>query len=89
MQMFELGRTVATQSALETLLEASINPLDLLGRHVRFDQDAFDADDFALNLLAVKAGGRLFSAFVYTGIKFYVITEWDRSSVCILLPEEY
>lgn len=89
MHKFELGQTVATSGALEALERASINPLELLGRHVQLDQGVLDAEDHALNHLALKTGGRIFSAFVYTGIKFYVITEWDRSSTCILLPSEY
>lgn len=90
MQKFELGRTVVTQGALEALLRASTNPLEMLGRHVPLDRGSLDAEDHALNQLALKTGGRIFSAFVYTaGIKFYVITEWDRSSTCILLPSEY
>lgn len=37
-----------------------------------------------------KAGHRLHSAYVSKdGVKFWIITEADRSSTTVLLPEEY
>ena len=49
---------------------------------------------------ALKSGGRIFSAYrVFVdpslgqsddaGEKFWIITEADRSSTCVLLPSEY
>jgi hypothetical protein len=39
---------------------------------------------------ALRDGGRLLSAYrTARGTRLWVITEADRSSTCILLPEEY
>lgn len=89
MQLFPLGQMVATPGALDELEKASINPLTLITRHVTLDPGCLDADDQASNVDALKHGSRVFSAYVYSGVKFYVITEADRSSTCILLPSEY
>jgi hypothetical protein len=38
----------------------------------------------------VREGSRVLSAYTLkTGVKFWIITEADRSSTCVLLPEEY
>ena len=74
MQQFLLGRLVATPAVLSELQKASINPLELIGRHVSLDPGVLDADDQAANERALLGGSRVFSAYVYGGIKFYVIT---------------
>jgi hypothetical protein len=89
MSKFSLGKVVATPHALEALAEASVNPLELIRRHVNLDPGDLCADDQKTNLDAVIRGGRVFSAYKYGEVKFWVITEADRSSTCILLPEEY
>jgi hypothetical protein len=89
MQKFPLGQVVATPGALSELEKASVNPLELITRHVTLDPGCLDADDQATNINAVIRGSRVFSAYLYGGIKFWVITEADRSSTCILLPGEY
>jgi hypothetical protein len=49
-----------------------------------------DAYDIKENELALQHGFRLLSAYhTSVGEKLWVITEADRSSTCILLPEEY
>ena len=51
---------------------------------------ALDADDARANDRALIDGERLLSAYTLVGgTKVWVITEADRSSTCILLPEEY
>jgi hypothetical protein len=43
-----------------------------------------------MNGLAVTHGERILSAYALSdGTRIWVITEADRSSTCILLPEEY
>ena len=43
-----------------------------------------------VNEEALKAGARIFSVYrLSDGAKVWIITEADRSSTCILLPEEY
>ena len=47
-------------------------------------------EDKAMNDDAVKLGGRVFSAYRLRDCKkIWVITEADRSSTTVLLPEEY
>jgi hypothetical protein len=89
MHRFQLGQVVATPGALSELEKASVNPLELITRHVQLDPGDLDVDDQASNVNAVIRGSRVFSAYVYGEIKFWVITEADRSSTCILLPDEY
>ena len=49
-----------------------------------------DAHDIKENELSLQHGFRLLSAYrTGAGEKLWVITEADRSSTCILLPEEY
>lgn len=89
MSMFSLGRVVATPQALEALAEASVNPLELIRRHANLDPGDLCADDQKTNLDAVIRGGRVFSAYKYGDVKFWVITEASRESTTILLPHEY
>ena len=87
---FPLGRTVATPGALRVLTEAGDSPTSFLRRHVVGDWGELDADDRRENERSVSARCRLLSAYATsTGIRIWVITEADRSSTCILLPEDY
>lgn len=89
MQKFSLGQCVVTKAALFELEKASITPLELIGRHVRLDPGVLDADDRAANARALIVGLRVFSAYVYDGEKYYVITEHDRSVTTVLLASDY
>lgn len=89
MQTFFLGSIAMTNGARYSLSQASVHPLELIERHAKLDPGCLDAEDQASNQSALKHGGRIFSAFIYGGQKFWVITEADRSSTTILLPEEY
>ena len=47
-------------------------------------------EDWELNEEAVDTGDRILSAYHdRNGVKFWIITEWDRSATTILLPSEY
>jgi hypothetical protein len=47
-------------------------------------------EDIDENNRALKEGSRLFSAYRSTSrVKFWIITEWDRSVTTVLLPSEY
>jgi len=49
-----------------------------------------DADDRRENETSVEGGFRLLSAYkTNKGVKLWIITEADRSSTCVLLPDEY
>lgn len=87
---FSLGRLVATPGALEALEEAGQNPTEFLGRHVKGDWGECDAEDRQANDDALVHRTRLFSVYrTRKDVKIWVITEADRSSTCILLPDEY
>jgi hypothetical protein len=87
--LFTLGRIVATPAARETLGELNYSSLDLLRRHMSGDWTEMDVEDQQANREAIVEGDRVFSAFTIQGIKFWVITEADRSATTILLPSEY
>jgi len=87
---FPLGQTVATPGALDALPQAGQSPAFFLDRHVQGDWGEVDAEDKRANDLALVQGERLLSAYrTLKGDRLWVITEADRSSTCILLPEEY
>lgn len=87
-QPFDLGHTVTTPGALTKLSPEVI--LSALARHTNNDWGDCNELDWEANDTAVLVGSRVFS--VYTdpnGVVFWVITEADRSSTCVLLSEEY
>lgn len=86
---FALGRTLATPGALVVLNGLSLSPAALLSRHQRGDWGELDSVDKRTNNKALINGGRIFSAYRFDTVKFWVITEADRSATTILLPEEY
>ena len=87
---FPLGQVVATPGALSALESAGQTVIELLQRHVQLDQGELDDEDHELNQQAVSNGERILSSyFLKDGTKIWVITEADRSSTCLLLPEEY
>ena len=88
--LFPLGQIVATPGALDALQQAGQAPIDFLMRHVRGDWGDVCAEDAEANQQSLKDGSRLLSAYKTSkGVKLWIITEADRSSTCILLPEEY
>jgi hypothetical protein len=81
---------VATPGALAALEASGESLSDYLTRHLSGDWGDVDAEDARENELRLKRGWRLLSAYTLkSGTKIWVITEADRSSTCILLPEEY
>jgi len=87
---FSLGKTVITPGALAALSEAAQLPLDFLTRHHSGDWGELCEEDRAVNEESLQSGLRLLSAYrTSQGTKLWIITEADRASTCILLPEEY
>lgn len=85
---FACGRIVATPNALNRIPSDEI--LNALSRHVRGDWGELDPEDRAANEDALHGGGRLFSAYRSTeDIRYWIITECDRSATTVLLPEDY
>jgi hypothetical protein len=87
---FELGRIVSTPCALEALKAAGQDPGFFLDRHVKGDWGDVCEEDKAANEDALVNGERILSAYkTLLGVRVWVITEADRASTCVLLPEEY
>jgi hypothetical protein len=81
---------VATPGALAALEKAGQLLGDFLASHVSGDWGEVLPEDIKENELSLHHGFRLLSAYrTDAGDKLWVITEADRSSTCILLPEEY
>lgn len=87
---FRLGKLVSTPGALAALSEAGQSPMHFVSRHVQGDWGSCDEHDRQANEDALQNGDRIFSVYrTAKDQKIWVITEADRSSTCILLPEEY
>lgn len=85
---FPLGRLVATPGALAAVSHDEI--MESLRRHLRGDWGTLDKEDWAANEWALADEGRLFSVyFTTTNVKFWIITECDRSATTVLLPGDY
>lgn len=85
---FPMGRTVITPAA-----KRALHPQDVetcVGRHAKGDWGELCDTDKAENATALANGGRLFSVFHdRSKVKFFILTEADRSATTILLPEDY
>ena len=87
---FPLGQLVATPGALATLTEAGQTPFEFVARHVKGDWGECGTEDQQANDEALLHDERLFSVYrTLKGVKIWVITEADRSSTCVLLPDDY
>jgi hypothetical protein len=87
---FPLGQVVSTPGALKALNETGQSPMTFLDRHVSGDWGDLDAEDRQENELSLIEGCRILSAYhLADGTKIWIITEADRSSTCVLLPDEY
>lgn len=83
---FLLGKTVTTPGALAL----GIDLASYMRRHHCGDWGDLDECDKQANEEALEEGFRILSCYrVGGGRRIYIITEADRSSTCILLPEEY
>ena len=87
--LFPLGRTVATPGALKTIEESGESPSFFLSRHHRGDWGDVCEEDGRENEFSLLNNGRLMSVYRTSKGKIWVISEGDRSSTTILLPEEY
>lgn len=87
-QRFPLGVVFVTAAVERTLAPEDIQ-IALL-RHERGDWGDICRADGEANDEALKHGGRLLSAYHdRAGVKFWIITESDRSATTVLLPDDY
>ena len=90
MNRFNLGQLVATPGALAEIEASGDSLVGYLNRHVTGDWGDLDEHDRKENDLALRHGLRILSAYILSsGVRIWIITEADRSSTCVLLPEEY
>ncbi len=84
---FPFGQVVATPGAF-----AALSPIGcqcLLRKHGQLDPGDLCEADIAENAVSLREGFRILSSYDVDGTKYWVITEADRSSTTVLLPEEY
>ena len=85
---FSLGEVVATAHAMATLTGPDMQLA--LQRHVTGDWGKVGKEDRQANEQALLNGTRLLSIYESSkGVKFWIITEADRSATTVLLPEDY
>ena len=86
---FQLGQIVATPGALDLLDRHAMNASELLMRHQNGDWGNIPQVDAEENDHAVVSGYRILSSYPVGEDRIWIITEADRSSTTLLLPEEY
>lgn len=85
---FRLGLLYITPGALEKLSQDDL--LKAIRRHQAGDWGDVGEHDKGENELSLQEGFRLFSVYhSESGLKFWVITEADRSITTVLFPEDY
>lgn len=85
---FALGQIVATPNALGTVSKEEITRS--IQRHRTGDWGDVSGEDRQANDLALIDGSRLFSVYhTKADVKYWIITESDRSVTTVLLPEDY
>jgi len=85
---FPLGEVVLTGNALRTIPAAEMQAG--LARHAAGDWGELCDEDRLENERAAVAGGRLLSVYrSQAGVRFWIITEGDRSVTTLLLPQDY
>ena len=87
--LFPPGQVVATRGAVEKIPEADISLA--LNRHLHGDWGDVCLADQKANDSALLLDTRILSAYhtEKDHVKFWIITEADRSATTVLLPDEY
>lgn len=85
---FNPGRVMITRNAKEALPPSEVNAA--INRHLHGDWGDVCDSDGKFNDDALHSGDRLFSVYhTADGVKFWIITESDRSATTVLLPSDY
>ena len=89
---FPLGRIVATRGVIETVPNHRI--LQCLQLHANGEWGEVPPEDAQENDFSTHNGFRVLSSYLIDPDqpsfgKFWILTEADRSSTCVLLPCEY
>ena len=92
-EKFKAGQIVCTSGVNNRMCENDRFRMfvhECLVRHMLGDWGDLCESDRQANEMALVEGSRLFSAYKVDGLpKVWVITEADRSSTCVLFPDEY
>ena len=84
----DIGEVYSTRGAEDRLNRDDVD--EALDRHSVGDWGNVDAEDWKANDDSLVSGHRLLSSYVDRNqVKFWIITEADRSITTVLLPEEY
>lgn len=84
----QLGQLLITPAAKGTVHLP--DTLKALIRHQNGDYGVMSEADKEANMEALVTGDRIMSAYLDSNdVKFWIITEGDRSCTTILLPEDY
>ncbi|MEI8194602.1 MAG: hypothetical protein WCI73_01705 [Phycisphaerae bacterium] len=93
---FRLGKLVATPGAIAALQKSGDDVAIFLNRHRICDWSELPPDDARANEQAIahegdmNQQGRVLSSYrTSAGEVLWLITEADRSSTCLLTPDEY
>jgi hypothetical protein len=85
---FRLGELYVTTAA-----DRKIGPAEIargLSRHAQGDWGNVADDDRMANERGLAHGERLHSVYKdRNNVEFWIITEWDRSTTTVLLPDDY
>lgn len=73
----------------EKRMEVGAALRDLLRKQAACEWGDTPADDVPINDAAAKNGERIVASHDLAGGRLWLITEWDRSTTTILLPDEY
>ena len=85
---FPLGEIVITRNAHQIIPAADVQ--QALVRHASGDWGDVCEEDRQENELSLQEGYRLLSVYHDSaGVKFWIITEADRSVTTVLLPDDY
>ena len=88
--LFPLGEVYLTIGAKDALEESNQTPNEFLAKHQTGDFGIIGNEDWQENLLSIKEGFRILSAYKTSkDVKLWLITEADRSSTTVLEPNEY
>lgn len=92
-ERFETGNLVATKGIVE--IGETVEGFNKHLAHTFYELYCkgiwgdLSEEDKEENEKAIREGYRIFGAYTVKGIAVWIITEWDRSTTTILLPEEY
>ena len=88
--LFQLGAIAATPGAMALLQNDVELAAMFITRHQHGDWGDVDSEDWGANNSALRYGSRILSTYKLLGAGvLWIITEADRATTTLLLPDEY